>query len=44
MTEVVLVNEKDEPIGQEEKMKAHLEAKLHRAFSILVFNKAGEWL
>jgi isopentenyl-diphosphate delta-isomerase len=44
MTEVILVNEKDEPIGQEEKIKAHLEAKLHRAFSILVFNKAGEWL
>jgi isopentenyl-diphosphate delta-isomerase len=44
MTEVVLVNEKDEPIGQEEKIKAHLDAKLHRAFSILVFNKAGEWL
>lgn len=41
---VILVNEANEPIGTEEKMKAHLEGKLHRAFSIFVFNKKGELL
>jgi len=44
MSEVILVDEQDNPIGREEKIKAHKEAKLHRAFSILVFNEAGEWL
>lgn len=38
MSEVVsLVNENDEIIGKEEKMKAHEKGLLHRAFSILVF-------
>jgi len=44
MAEVILVDERDNQIGKEEKIKAHKEAKLHRAFSILVFNKKGEWL
>ena len=44
MEKVVLVNKKDEIIDQEEKIKAHLEGKLHRAFSIFVFNKKGEIL
>lgn len=44
MEKVVLVNKKDEAIGVEEKMKAHLQGKLHRAFSILLFNKKGEIL
>lgn len=44
MKEVILVNEKDEEIGKEEKIKAHLEGKLHRAFSIFIFNKKGEML
>lgn len=41
---VILVNEKDKKIGTEEKMKAHQEGKLHRAFSVLIFNKKGEML
>jgi isopentenyl-diphosphate delta-isomerase type 1 len=44
MGKVVLVNEKDEEIGVEEKIKAHREGKLHRAFSIFIFNKKGELL
>jgi len=44
MAEVVLVDKQDNQIGKEEKIKAHKEAKLHRAFSILVFNRKGDWL
>ena len=44
MAEVVLVDKKDNEIGREEKIKAHREAKLHRAFSILVFNEKNEIL
>jgi isopentenyl-diphosphate Delta-isomerase len=41
---VILVNERDEPIGQMEKMEAHRKALLHRAFSVFVFNTKGEML
>lgn len=41
---VILVDETDKEIGTEEKMKTHIEAKLHRAFSIFVFNSKGEML
>jgi isopentenyl-diphosphate delta-isomerase len=34
----------DREIGTEEKLKAHREAKLHRAFSIFIFNAVGELL
>lgn len=45
MTEyVVLVDEKDNEIGTEEKIKAHEDGKLHRAFSIFVFNTEGKLL
>ena len=45
MTEyVVLVDEKDQAIGQAEKMEAHEKGLLHRAFSIFVFNTKGELL
>lgn len=44
MEQVILVNKKDEAIGVEEKMEAHIKGKLHRAFSILLFNKKGETL
>lgn len=44
MTEVVLVNELDEPIGTMEKMAAHRKAFLHRAFSVFIFNDRGEML
>lgn len=41
---VVLVNRNDEVKGTMEKMKAHYDGVLHRAFSILIFNEAGEIL
>jgi isopentenyl-diphosphate delta-isomerase len=41
---VILVNKKDGEIGREEKIKAHLQGKLHRAFSIFIFNKKRELL
>ncbi len=44
MTEVVLVNELDEPIGTMEKMAAHRKAFLHRAFSVFIFNHSGNML
>lgn len=44
MTEVILVNEKDQATGTKEKLKAHQEGLLHRAFSIFTFNNKGELL
>ncbi|HET9058216.1 MAG TPA: isopentenyl-diphosphate Delta-isomerase [Chitinophagaceae bacterium] len=44
MQEVILVNERDEPLGTMEKMEAHKKAVLHRAFSIFIFNVKGEML
>ena len=41
---VVVVDENDNFIRLEEKMKAHKNADLHRAFSLLIFNKKGEML
>ena len=42
---VILVDKNDNPVGVEEKLKAHQNGgKLHRAFSILVFNSKGELL
>lgn len=41
---VILVDENDHQIGIEEKIKAHEQAKLHRAFSIFIFNAKGEML
>ncbi|TVR82537.1 MAG: isopentenyl-diphosphate Delta-isomerase [Chitinophagaceae bacterium] len=41
---VVLVNKNDREVGIMEKMEAHEKGLLHRAFSVLVFNKKGEWL
>ncbi|MHB1830541.1 MAG: isopentenyl-diphosphate Delta-isomerase [Candidatus Micrarchaeaceae archaeon] len=43
MEQVILVDHDDNEIGVEEKLKAHQNgAKLHRAFSIFIFNKKGE--
>jgi isopentenyl-diphosphate Delta-isomerase len=42
--EVVLVNDDDEVIGVAEKLAAHRSGDLHRAFSIFVFNSAGQLL
>ena len=45
MTEyVILVNEKDEPVGTMEKMEAHQKGLLHRAFSVFIFNNNNEML
>ncbi len=41
---VILVDEFDKEIGEEEKLKAHKDAKLHRAISVFVFNSKGEFL
>ena len=41
---VILVDEKDNETGLEEKMKAHEGGKLHRAFSIFIFNPEGKML
>ena len=42
--EVILVTEMDEPTGTMDKMEAHRKARLHRAFSVFVFNSKGEML
>ena len=44
MEEVILVDELDNEIGTKEKLQAHKEALLHRAFSVFIFNKKGELL
>lgn len=44
MVEVILVNERDEPIGKMEKMEAHRRGVLHRAFSVFIFDKQGRML
>jgi isopentenyl-diphosphate delta-isomerase len=41
---VILVDEKDNPIGVAEKMEAHRKGLLHRAFSIFIFNRNGQML
>lgn len=41
---VILVDKKDREIGRVEKIKAHKDGKLHRAFSIFIFNSKGELL
>jgi len=41
---VILVDSKDNPIGQMEKIEAHEKALLHRAFSIFIFNSNNEIL
>ncbi|WP_237028636.1 isopentenyl-diphosphate Delta-isomerase [Pedobacter steynii] len=42
--EVILVNSNDQPIGTMPKLQAHIEGKLHRAFSVFIFNRSGELL
>ena len=44
MEEVILVDSEDNEVGKMEKLKAHQEGRLHRAFSILIFNDYGEML
>lgn len=42
--QVILVNEKDEPIGLMNKQEAHEKALLHRAFSVFIFNSKNQLL
>ncbi len=43
MEQVILVDHDDREVGLEEKLKAHQGGgKLHRAFSIFIFNRKGE--
>jgi isopentenyl-diphosphate delta-isomerase len=44
MEQVILVDEQDSPCGVMEKMRAHEEARLHRAFSIFIFDQEGKML
>ena len=45
MSNVILVDKNDNQIGLEDKVKAHLgQGILHRAFTILIFNKKNEIL
>jgi isopentenyl-diphosphate Delta-isomerase len=44
LQEVVLVNEKDVPVGTMEKMEAHQKGLLHRAFSVFIFDSNGKML
>ena len=41
---VILVNSNDQKIGLMPKLEAHKRGILHRAFSVLIFNKKGELL
>ncbi len=41
---VILVDKNNKKIGEEEKIKTHKEGKLHRAFSIFIFNVKGDLL
>ena len=42
--QVILVDENDAERGVMEKMEAHERGELHRAFSVFIFNSAGEML
>ncbi|MEC5158800.1 isopentenyl-diphosphate Delta-isomerase [Chryseobacterium sp. MP_3.2] len=42
--QVVLISEKDEVLGLMDKMQAHENGILHRAFSVFLFNEQGEIL
>lgn len=44
MEQVILVDSHDNETGTMEKIAAHKEGKLHRAFSIIIFNSKGEML
>ncbi len=41
---VILVNNDDREIGEKDKLQAHLDGDLHRAFSIFIFNSKNELL
>src|SRR6186713_1579239 len=41
---VILVSEHDDMVGIMDKMEAHKQGLLHRAFSVFIFNSKGEML
>jgi isopentenyl-diphosphate delta-isomerase len=41
---VILVDERDRELGTVEKLRAHREGSLHRAFSVFIFDRAGRLL
>lgn len=41
---VILVDKNNRKLGEMEKIRAHREGRLHRAFSIFIFNSKGELL
>jgi len=42
--EVILVDTEDNVVGTMQKMEAHVKGRLHRAFSVFIFNTAGALL
>ena len=42
--DIILVDENDQETGFAEKIEAHRQGLLHRAFSIFIFNDKKEWL
>ncbi len=44
MEQVILVDKNDKEIGREEKLETHKKGKLHRAFSIFIFNSRNKLL
>lgn len=42
--QVVLVNHRDQPLGELDKLAAHRQGRLHRAFSVILRNSQGELL
>ena len=44
MESVILVDDNDIEVGVMEKMEAHLTGTMHRAISVFVFNKKGDYL
>ena len=42
--QVILVDEADQPVGLMGKYQAHAEGRLHRAISVLVYDRHGRWL
>lgn len=44
VTKVILVDEEDNANGECEKLMAHTDGLLHRAFSVFIFNSKGEML
>lgn len=41
---VLLVDENNNPVGRKEKLAAHMDGDLHRAFSVFIFNQKGDLL